>query len=242
MPRKPRFNLIGVPQHIIQRGKNLQPCFYHSSDYSRYLNDLKASAAKYDCRLHAYVFMVNHVHLLVTPMQDFAVSHMMQALGQRYVTFMNKTYQQTGTLWDGRYKASLVDTDQYLLNCMRYIELNPVRAGIVKHPGDYHWSSYRHNTQQCESFIEAHPGYTSLGATREDRQAAYRQLFNHPLESDVLQDIRDSLNQELIYGRPEFKEKIESLTKRQVIPGKPGRPRVEEVGGSYRASYMLFNY
>jgi putative transposase len=240
MPRKPRFNLIGVPQHVIQRGKKLEPCFYHSSDYYRYLSDLKTSAEKYDCRIHAHVLMSNHVHLLVTPMQDAGVSHMMQALGQRYVTYINKTYHQSGTLWDGRYKSSLVDSGQYLLNCMRYIELNPVRASLVERPGDYQWSSYHVNAQHLSSsFIEPHPGYNSLGNTKEDCQATYRELFNHALENDVLQDIREALNQELIYGRAEFKEKIEAITKRQVRPGKPGRPSIEEVAVSYRTGYLL---
>jgi len=240
MPRKPRFNLIGVPQHVIQRGKNQEPCFYRSADYQRYLNDLKTAAERYDCRIHAYALMTNHVHLLVTPMQDFGVSHMMQALGQRFVTYINKTYHLSGTLWDGRYKSSLVDSDQYLLNCMRYIELNPVRASLVEHPEDYRWSSYLFNAQQSQhDFIEAHPGYRNLAAAIDDCQAVYRELFNHPLTNAVLQDIREALNQELIYGRPEFKEKIEAITNRQVRPGKPGRPSIEEVAVYYGSGYLL---
>ncbi len=147
MPRKPRFNLIGVPQHVIQRGNNREPCFFSEDDYRRYLEDLTVTTKKYGCRVHAYVLMTNHVHLLITPMMDSAISQCMQALGRRYVKYINHTYKRTGTLWEGRYKSSLVDSDHYLLSCMRYIELNPIRACLVDHPGEYAWSSYGVNAQ-----------------------------------------------------------------------------------------------
>ena len=148
MPRKPRFNIVGIPQHVIQRGNNREPCFYSEQDYQRYLKDLSDSAKKHDCRIHAYVLMTNHVHLLVTPMVEHGISNMMQALGRRYVYYINKNYQRSGTLWEGRYKASLIDNERYLLTCMRYIELNPVRAKMVEHPGEYPWSSYQANAQK----------------------------------------------------------------------------------------------
>ena len=139
MPRKPRFNLIGIPQHVIQRGNNREPCFYAEQNYRRYLDDLREVAEKYRCRIHAYVLMTNHVHILVTPMVEYGISQMMQALGRRYVYYINMTYKRTGTLWEGRFKASLIDSDAYLLTCMRYIELNPIRANMVSHPGEYQW-------------------------------------------------------------------------------------------------------
>jgi len=139
MPRKPRFNLIGIPQHVIQRGNNREPCFYAVQDYRRYLDNLREVAEKYRCRIHAYVLMTNHVHILVTPMVEYGISQMMQALGRRYVYYINMTYKRTGTLWEGRFKASLIDSDAYLLTCMRYIELNPIRANMVSHPGEYQW-------------------------------------------------------------------------------------------------------
>jgi putative transposase len=158
MPRKSRFNLVGLPQHVIQRGNNREPCFFDKSDYSRYLEDVKSSAKKFNCRIHAYVLMTNHVHMLVTPMAEYAVSEMMQSLGRRYVRYINKTYKRTGTLWEGRFKASLIDSEQYLLSCIRYIELNPVRASMVEHPGEYQWSSYPINAQNQKSkLIESHP-------------------------------------------------------------------------------------
>ena len=137
MPRKPRFNLVGIPQHVIQRGHNREPCFYAEQDYQQYLDDLKEVAKKYECCIHAYVLMTNHIHMLVTPMVDHGISNMMQALGRRYVYYINKSYHRSGTLWEGRYKSSLIDSDKYLLVCMRYIELNPVRAAMVEHPGEY---------------------------------------------------------------------------------------------------------
>jgi putative transposase len=234
VPRKPRFILPGVPQHVIQRGNNREPCFLAEQDYLRYLEDLQASAEKQSCRIHAYVLMTNHVHLLVTPMQEQAIAEMMQALGRRYVYYINKTYRRTGTLWEGRYKASLIDSEAYLLTCMRYIELNPVRPRMVKHAGEYKWSSYGANAQGREdSLITPHPLYTALGETAADRQHAYRELFRHHLDNTLLHEIRDALNHELVLGRSYFKDKIEAMTQRQTRLGAPGRPRVEEEAGVY---------
>ena len=133
--------------------------------------------------------MTNHVHMLVTPMKDHGISDMMQALGRRYVYYINKTYRRTGTLWEGRYKSSLVDSDQYLLTCMRYIELNPVRASMVDHPGEYKWSSYSANVQNgTDWLIERHSTYLELGAVDEDQQAAYRELFRNHMDGDTLHE------------------------------------------------------
>ncbi len=234
MPRKPRFNLIGVPQHVIQRGNNREPCFYAEEDYRRYLDDLDEVADKFGCAIHAYVLMTNHVHLLVTPLKDLAIGQMMQALGRRYVYYINKTYKRTGTLWEGRYKSSLIDSEAYLLTCMRYIELNPLRANMVKHPGEYKWSSYLANaTGNSDTLIQPHPVYRALGENDEARQIAYRELFRHHMDNNLLHDIREALNHELVLGRSYFKEKIEKLTQRQTTLGQPGRPRVEDEMGVY---------
>jgi len=234
MPRKPRFNLPGVPQHIIQRGNNREPCFYSAEDYRRYLVDLKQSALKYHCCIHAYVLMTNHVQLLVTPMVENGVSQMIQALGSRYVKYINTTYKRSGTLWEERYKASLIDSDIYLLTCMCYIELNPVRANIVEHPGDYKWSSYQQNAYCAkDDFIENHPVYEMLGKSRDERQYIYRGLFQRHIDNDIVHQIRDALNHELVLGRSHFKDKIEELTRRQTRLGMPGRSRVEEQSAHY---------
>ena len=238
MPRKPRFNLIGISQHIIQRGNNREPCFYAEQDYLRYLSDLHESAKKFDCRVHAYVLMTNHVHLLVTPMAEHGVSQMMQALGRRYVYYINKAYKRTGTLWEGRYKSSLVDSDKYLLTCMRYIELNPVRAQMVNHPGEYKWSSY-HGTAQgvIDRVLQPHPVYVGLGASEEMRQHAYRELFRNHVDDETLHEIRQSVNHELVLGRSYFKEKIEGIIKRPTTLGNPGRPRIKDEQGGYWVEY-----
>jgi putative transposase len=234
MPRKPRFNLPGIPQHVIQRGNNRDPCFLAEEDYRRYLEDLQKAAEKYACRIHAYVLMTNHVHLLVTPMVDHGISQMMQALDRRYVYYINKIYKRTGTLWEGSYKSSLVDSDRYLLTCMRYIELNPIRANMVEHPGEYKWSSYHANAQgKTDALIESHPIYNQLDSSTEVRQAAYRELFRHHIDNDTLHEIRDALNHELVLGRSYFKDKIEEMTKRQTRLGQPGRPKVEEEAAVY---------
>jgi len=236
MPRKPRFNLIGIPQHVIQRGNNREPCFYSEQDHTRYLEDLKNALELNNCALHAYVLMTNHVHLLVTPFTDHGVSHMMQDLGRKYVQYINHSYKRSGTLWEGRYKSSLVDTEAYLLTCMRYIELNPVRANMVLHPAEYKWSSYQHNAQGItSSIISSHPHYMSLGANTEERLHAYRELFRHHMDNNILHDIREALNQELVLGRDDFKDKIERMAQRQTRRGKDGRPsnQIAEKQGRY---------
>ena len=235
MPRKPRFNLQGVPQHVVQRGNNREPCFFAEEDYQRYLADLSESAVKYSCRIHAYTLMTNHVHLLVTPMVDYGISNMMQALGRRYVYYINKSYNRTGTLWEGRYKSSLIDSDRYLLTCMRYIELNPVRANMVAHPAEYAWSSYQANAQGAENtIIENHPIYTGLGIEDQERYGAYRDLFYQCVNEGVIHQIREALNHELVLGRSSFKDKIEKTLNRQARPRKAGRPRIEEESACYR--------
>ena len=234
MPRKLRFNLPGIPQHVIQRGNNREPYFYSAEDYHRYLNDLKQSANKYNCQIHAYVLMTNHVHLLVTPFEENGVSQMMQALGRRYVKYFNNTYERAGTLWEGRFKSSLIDSEMYLLTCMCYIELNLVRAKMVAHPGDYMWSSYRENAQISKTgFISCHPVYTSLGDTDDERQFVYRALFQRYMDNDTIHKVRDALNHELVLGRSYFKDKIEEMTNRKTRLEKPDRPCVEEEGAYY---------
>jgi putative transposase len=162
MPRKPRFNLIEIPQHVVQRGNNRQPTFFAEEDYRFYLDCLGEAASKYRCALHAYVLMTNYVHLLVTPGTPEGVSRMMQSVGRRYVQYVNYSYKRSGTLWEGRYKASLVQTEQYLLTCSRYIELNPVRAGMVQHPKDHKWTSYRAHAHGAEDgprpYVRGTPG------------------------------------------------------------------------------------
>jgi len=228
MPRKPRFNLPGIPQHVIQRGNNRVPCFFTKANYQRYLDDLNQSAIRFSCQLHAYVLMTNHVHLLVSSTETYGISQMMQALGRRYVCYINRRHNRTGTLWEGRFKASLVDSENYLLTCMRYIEMNAVRAKMVDHPAEYHWSSYAANAQgQQNLIVKPHPLYLALGSSADKRQMAYRELFRQPMENPQLHEIRQTLNNELVLGSAYFKDCIEALTNRQVRLGQPGRPRTK---------------
>ena len=185
MARKPRFNLPGVPQHVIQRGHNREPCFFSEQDYFRYLDDLYEAATRNGCVVHAYVLMTNHVHILVTPGTESGIAHMMQDLGRQYVRYINHSYRRTGTLWEGRYKASLVDSEAYLLTCMRYIEMNPVRAVMVDAPGEYRWSSYAANARgESSRLLNNHPVYDLPGKTIAESQYAYRELFRFHLEDE----------------------------------------------------------
>ncbi len=234
MSRKPRFNLPGVPQHVIQRGHNREPCFFAEEDYHRYLRDLHEAALKNRLKIHAYVLMTNHVHLLVTPEQEFSVTHTMQDLGRKFVRYVNRRYNRTGSLWEGRFKASLIDSEAYLLTCMRYIEMNPVRARMVVHPGDYRWSSYGVNAMgKPNNMLTSHPLYLSLGGDSQACEYVYRELFRSRLEPGELHQVREALNQELVLGCDDFKDRIAAMLNRQTRPGVPGRPRVEEQQACY---------
>jgi putative transposase len=226
MPRPPRYPLAGVPQHVIQRGNNRQPVFFHEEDYRMYLACLQDAAATYNSAVHAYVLMTNHAHLLMTPRQSDSLAKVMQSIGRRYVQYINTTYQRTGTLWEGRYRASLVEAGEYLLACYRYIELNPVRAGMVQDPVEYSWSSYRrHALGQSDSVITDHALYLALGSTARERCMAYRVLAQDHLHASLLQEIRATLHQGRVLGTERFKDAIETVVARRVRPGRAGRPR-----------------
>ena len=219
MPRKPRFVIPGEPQHVIIRGINREPIFYDTPDYRCYLSRLREAIEKYKCCLHAYVLMTNHVHLLISPADHDGISKTIQKIGRHYVQYFNYTYGRTGSLWEGRYKASLVDTDNYLLTCYRYIELNPVRAQMVDHPSEYPWSSYRVNAVgEYNPLIMSHYKYNELGRYKDERQEAYRALFNAHISELQLEEIRDATNKEWVLGSDYFKDKISEKLKRRVSP------------------------
>lgn len=226
MPRPPRYELVGIPQHVIQRGNNRQATFFADEDYRAYLGWLGEAAERHGCAIHAYVLMTNHVHLLLTPQVAGAIGKVMQSLGRRYVQYINASYRRSGTLWEGRYKASLIDSERYLLTCYRYIELNPVRAGMVEEPGQYRWSSYRwHGQGQVDPLIADHGEYWALGRDGNARQVAYRELFRDALDPKAVDDIRAALNQCRLCGSERFTNEIEAALQRRVRPGKAGRPR-----------------
>ena len=218
MARLPRIVIPGQPLHVIQRGNNRQKTFFKVEDYQKYLDSLKQSAQEYDCDIHAYVLMTNHVHLLITPKQEESLSTMMQSIGRQYVRYFNRSYKRSGTLWEGRFKSALIDTERYLLTCSRYIELNPVRAGIVKEPEKYRWSSYAANALGYQdTCVTPHPLYLRLGSTGEIRQQAYRALFDEHLDSDALRIIRENTQRNIVIGDSCFQSDIKEKLKRRVM-------------------------
>ncbi len=226
MARQSRFLLPGHPQHIIQRGNNRHIIFADDKDYLFYLECLQQGCCQHSCQLHAYVLMTNHVHLLLTPETDSSISKTLQSIGRRYVQYFNYRYRRTGTLWEGRYKAALIDSENYLLCCYRYIELNPVRAGMVEQGGAYRWSSYRHNALgEPNAFIQPHPIYLALGATDLQRQQCYRELCTHSLNQQTLNTLRQSTQKSWVVGSDKFKREIEQLSQRQAGPKQRGGDR-----------------
>jgi putative transposase len=226
MPRRARITLAGVPLHLIQRGNNRQACFYSDDDCIHYLDWLGDHARSTGCRIHAHVLMTNHVHLLVSSDDAEAPGVMMKRLGQRYVQYINRTYRRSGSLWEGRYRSCLIRQEAWLLTCQRYIELNPVRAGMVEHPADYRWSSYRTHAQgEWNLLLTPHPLYLALADTAEARQHAYRELFRTHVEPGLIDQIRQATNGNFVLGNDRFAEEIRLALGRRVTPGKAGRPK-----------------
>jgi putative transposase len=226
MPRRPRVNLSGLPLHIVQRGNNRTASFFAEEDYRFYLHWLRLLAAKHHCSVHAYVLMSNHVHLLLTPAHPAGGSGLMQAMGGRYVQYVNRFYKRSGTLWERRFKASVVHAEEYLLKCYRYIELNPVRAGMVAHPRDYSWSSYRHHAEGVrDDVVRDHALYLALDADVARRREAYAALFRTELDEETLGEIRSATRRGHILGNDRFREEIESALGRRRAQGRAGRSR-----------------
>ena len=226
MARQGRFVLPGHPQHVIQRGNNRDVIFAADKDYRRDLDTLGEACQRWHCHIHDYVLMTNHVHLLITPETRNGFSQVMQSLGRRYVQYFNRAYHRTGTLWEGRYRSTLLDTDQYLLTCYRYIELNPVRAAIVEHRTQYPWSSYSTNAGgRCDGLVEPHALYLMLGKNAEERQSAYRALFRHQINGSTLDAIREATNKAWVLGSGGFQDRIEALTGRRSAPKARGGHR-----------------
>lgn len=226
MARQPRFVLPGHPQHVIQRGNNRQSTFFADEDYHFYLNCLKDAVQRYRCAVHAYVLMTNHVHLLMSPSDKEGISRTLQHVGRLYVRYINHMYRRSGTLWEGRYKATLVDSERYLLTCYRYIELNPVRTNMATHPGGYPWSSYGAHAMGKNNFLlQDHALYIALGRTPNIRQTAYRALFKGHIDENTLAKIRHSTNKGWVLGDSMFKAEIEAALERRVTPLPKGGDR-----------------
>lgn len=228
MARRTRFDLPGYPLHVVQRGNNRNACFFSNNDYTAYLYWLRSAADKLKCDVHAYVLMTNHVHLLLTPQCSGTASKLMQILGRRYVGYVNHIYLRSGTLWEGRFKASPVHAESYLLKCMRYIELNPVRAGMVKKPGDYRWSSFRRNgLGQADSLIKEHSIYTALGRESAERRDAYRAMFRAQMDERLLTEIRSASRTGTLLSAEQFRSELEAAHQIRLSSRPRGRPPKE---------------
>ncbi len=226
MARLPRYALPGQPQHLIQRGNNRSAIFFTDADYRFYLDCVHLASQRHDVAIHAYVLMTNHVHLVATPDHAHGLSKMMHLIGLRYARYINSTHQRTGTLWEGRYKASPIDTEAYLLTCYRYVELNPVRANMVNNPGAYRWSSYAHHARgKRDLLIRDHDLYLALGKTTQQRYRAYCALFENGLSDETLDSIRDATNGGWKLGSNRFGKEIEQTAKRRASPLPRGGPR-----------------
>ncbi len=218
--------VAGVPCHVIQRGNNREACFFADEDYSYYLECLKDACDRYRVSCYAYVLMTNHTHLVLSPEKKEGISMVMQSLGRRYVQYVNKRYRRCGTLWESRHKASLIDAENYLLSCFRYIELNPVMAKMVEHPGDYQWSSYRYHANGIyDKLLKDHSIYLNLALDKQSIRRNYRELFDTVLTKDLLHKIRVASDFSMPLGNARFKEQIEHILERSIGYQKRGRPK-----------------
>lgn len=226
MPRRSRIYRPGIPVHIVQRGHNRNACFFAEENYCRYKQALREGLRRYGGSLHAYCLMKNHVHLLITPFEEDSISRIIQHTGREYVSYINKTYQRSGTLWEGRHKGSLVEAETYLLTCYRYIELNPVAAYIVASPEEYLWSSYHHNGLGADDLlITEHPIYKQYGKSTAERTARYRELFQSAPGQQDIAELRECLAANQVLGSEPFRKKISKIYGRPVGRTKRGRPR-----------------
>jgi putative transposase len=225
MARLARLTLPGHPHHVIQRGNNRQPIFASPADYQMMLELLDENARKFGVAIHAYVLMGNHFHLLATPQTAQSLPQMMQAVGRRYVRYFNDTQKRTGTLWEGRYKSTVIQTERYLLACMAYIDLNPVRAGIVVQARDYPWSSHVHYIGlRTDKLITPPPQVWELGNTPFAREAAYADMVQAGISDVQHTALTDSALRGWALGEPEFVKKLQKMTERRVSKSLAGRP------------------
>ena len=225
MARLPRLTLSGYPHHIIQRGNNRQSIFYRVADYQFMLKLLENNATKFDVAIHAYVLMENHFHLLATPRTDEGLPQMMQAVGRSYVRHFNDLQGRSGTLWEGRYRSTIIQADLYVLPCMAYLDTNPVRAGVVPDAGDFPWSSYGHYAGlRTDKLITPQPLYWSLGNTPFGREAAYAEMVRTGVEAGQAAALTESALGGWVLGSTEFVAHLQKYTTRRVIKVMAGRP------------------
>ena len=232
MARLPRLTLAGYPHHVIQRGNNRQPIFSAAADYAYLLALMDESAKKFEVAIHAYILMGNHFHLLVTPHTDTGLPLMMQAVGRSYVRYFNQLQSRSGTLWEGRYRSTLIQTDRYLLPCMTYIDLNPVRAGLVAEAKDYPWSSHGHYAGlRADKLITPHPLVWALGNTPFGREAAYAEMVRSGVSADQQVALTRSALSGWALGSEDFVADLQKRTERRVQKVQAGRPALKPSAG-----------
>ena len=225
MARLPRLTLADYTHHVILRGNNRQAIFAQTADYTALLNLLDENARKFDVAIHAYVLMDNHFHLLLTPRTAEGLPQMMQAVGRRYVRYFNDKYQRSGTLWEGRYKSTVIQADRHLLACMAYMDLNPVRAGLTQHARDCPWSSYAHYVgQRIDKMLTPHALVWALGNTPFAREAAYAELVQSGVNPVHQTALTDSALRGWALGDADFVADLQKRTVRRVAKGRAGRP------------------
>jgi len=230
MPRSPRIDVPGLPQHLIARGNNRSALFFHPRDRLTFLGYLADACADSGCDVHAFVLMTNHVHLLATGNAKGSISSMMQDIGRRYAQYVNSAYERTGTLYEGRFKSSLVETSGYFLACMRYIELNPVRAGLVRTPGEHPWSSFGQNASgEPTGLVKPHSEYLQLGSDPRARGAAYLRLFEETIDERTLTQIRESAQMNRALGSDVFLAALGNTLRRRVRVIPQGRPPKSQI-------------
>ena len=235
MARLPRLYAPGCAHHIIQRGNNRTPCFHRDADRQRYLSILLDASTKYQVGIHAYVLMSNHVHMLVTPKNARACGQMMQSLGRSYVRYFNDQYRRSGTLWEGRYKSTLVDTDAYFFTVTRYIELNPVRAGMVSNPVEHPWSSYASNADgKIDPLLTPHSLYIALADEAPERQRRYRKLFELDVDTEIENELREATNKGWAFGSDDFKSRLEGDSNRRALSAGWGGVRTAQSGAKHQ--------
>ena len=230
MPRKRRLFIPDLPQHVVQRGVDRQPVFFYDSDCARYLNTFSEYAERRNISLHAYCLMTNHTHLLVSAKEKGALSACMQELGRKFVSTTNRIRSRTGGLWEGRFYAGYLEPEGYLLRCMRYIELNPVRAKMVANAGAYRWSSFSANATGRENvMITPHPVYQKLGDTQEARAYAYRKSFDEEPEgvdrSVIDEEIRSATRQGVLIAGTTYAADVARRLNSEVTAKPRGRPK-----------------
>ena len=231
MPRRKRSYFPGLPYHIIQRGNNCEACFVEPENYQYYLSLWKAYAKRYGVAVHAYYLMKNHIHFLVTPEKSDSISRAMSVIGSRYAYYFNKRYMRTGTVWEGRHKSSLIQSDRYFLTCYRYIELNPVVAGLVSKPEEYKWSSYLANAWGGKTHLVAHEEYQKLGRDIEIRRHVYRELFKYHLAEHDIHLIERASDYCCPVGDDRFCQQIEKQYGIRLGQAGRGRPKkIKETG------------